>query len=729
MKRRKFLEITSLGSAALATSFYVPSGNATIRTGVTGAGLSVMKCTKAQRLGYTKRAEEIIETLTLGEKVSLMGGNITLEELMDSLKPGSGNHYNSVPYHAGGIASKGIPAMKFCDGPRGVVCGTGKSTCFPVSMLRGATFDTELEEKIGHAIGREVRAHGGNLFAGVCINLPYNPGWGRSQETYGEDSFHIGQMGSALVRGVQGENVVACIKHFAFNQMEISRFKVSVDCDKRTEREVFLPHFKDCLDAGAASVMSSYNLFQGTKCGHHKYLLGTVLKKEWDFDGFVMSDFVWGVNDTVEAANSGQDMEMCNTMYFGEKLVKAVQDGFVPEEKIDQSVTRIIRTLLAFEDAYDQNYDQSVIGCNEHIQLALECARKGITLVQNNNSVLPLNRKDAKKILVLGKLADKENTGDNGSSKVFPAYVVTPLNGLKKISPKSKITYYDGSDLTEAKKLAAAADAVIIIAGNDFSDEGEYVSERTSDGSTVEIGGDRVNTLGLHNEEIELINAVGPENKNSVVVLYGGNMIMLDKWKEQVSSVLMAYYPGMEGGTAIAEIIFGDVNPGGKLPYVTPQKESDLPQVKWNTESQFYGYYHGYSKLDKEKIKPSLPYGFGLSYTTFLLSEPEFKAEGDKITGSCLVKNTGGREGEEVIQMYTGFRNSAIDRPVKLLRGFKRVSLKPGEEIKVSITCPVEKLCWYNPMKEQMELEHMEYEAYIGTSSDPDDLMQGRITL
>ncbi len=419
MKRRKFLEITSLGSAALATSFYVPSGNATIRTGVTGAGLSVMKCTKAQRLGYTKRAEEIIETLTLGEKVSLMGGNITLEELMDSLKPGSGNHYNSVPYHAGGIASKGIPAMKFCDGPRGVVCGTGKSTCFPVSMLRGATFDTELEEKIGHAIGREVRAHGGNLFAGVCINLPYNPGWGRSQETYGEDSFHIGQMGSALVRGVQGENVVACIKHFAFNQMEISRFKVSVDCDKRTEREVFLPHFKDCLDAGAASVMSSYNLFQGTKCGHHKYLLGTVLKKEWDFDGFVMSDFVWGVNDTVEAANSGQDMEMCNTMYFGEKLVKAVQDGFVPEEKIDQSVTRIIRTLLAFEDAYDQNYDQSVIGCNEHIQLALECARKGITLVQNNNSVLPLNRKDAKKILVLGKLADKENTGDNGSSKVF----------------------------------------------------------------------------------------------------------------------------------------------------------------------------------------------------------------------------------------------------------------------------------------------------------------------
>lgn len=730
MKRRKFLEITSLGSAALASSMYIPFGE--VRSVSTGGKtiqkLTGMKCTKAKRLEYTKRAEELVKSLTLEEKVSLMGGNITLEELMTSLTPGSGNHYNSVPYVAGGIESKGVPAMKFCDGPRGVVCGTGKSTCYPVSMLRGATFNTELEEKIGHAIGKEVRAFGGNLFAGVCINLPYNPGWGRSQETYGEDSFHIGQMGAALVRGVQNENVVACIKHYAFNQMEISRFKVSVSCDKRTEREVFLPHFKDCLDAGAASFTSSYNLFQGTKCGHHKYLLNTVLKKEWDFDGFVMSDFVWGVTDTVEAANGGQDMEMCNTMFFGERLVRAVREGFVPEEKIDQSATRIIRTLLAFEDAYDQNYDESVIGSPEHIQLALQSAREGITLLQNKNSSLPFSKKTVKKILVLGRLANTENTGDNGSSKVFPAYVVTPLEGLKKLMPKAKITYYEGSDMEQAKTLAAASDAVVVVAGYDFSDEGEYVSETSGDAG-IAMGGDRLETLGLHKEDIDIIKAVGPVNKNTAVVLFGGNMIMIDDWKDYVNSILMAYYPGMEGGTAIAEILFGDVNPSGKLPYVTPEKESDLPQVNWDTESQFYDYYHGYRKLDKENVSPDLPYGFGLSYTTFQLYSPEFSTDGKIITGSCTVRNTGDVEGTEVVQLYAGFRKSAIDRPVKTLTGFSRVSLKPGEVKKVAISCPVEKLYWYNPLKEQMELEHMDYEVYIGTSSDPADLMNGTIRL
>lgn len=191
----------------------------------------IMKCTKKYRLSYTERAEKIVSKLSLEEKVSLMGGR---SGQMESPANPQDDHYNYTPYPSGGIEREGIPAMMFCDGPRGVVCGTGKTTCFPVSMLRGATFDTELEEEIGHAIGREVKACNGNLFAGVCINLPYNPGWGRSQETYGEDSFHLGEMGSALVRGVQEENVIACIKHFAFNSMENSRFKVNVSCDIRT---------------------------------------------------------------------------------------------------------------------------------------------------------------------------------------------------------------------------------------------------------------------------------------------------------------------------------------------------------------------------------------------------------------------------------------------------------------------------------------------------------------
>lgn len=370
-----------------------------------------MKCTKEYRLTYTKKAEEIVKTLTLEEKVSLMGGNWSLEKMMAEAMPNKpGNHYNLVPYPAGGIEDKGIPPLLFVDGPRGVVCGVGKSTCFPVSMLRGATFDPELEEKIGQAIGEEVRAFGGNTFAGVCINLPYHPGWGRSQETYGEESFHIGQMGSALVRGVQSRNVLACIKHFAFNSMEISRFKVSVDCDKRTEREVFLPHFKDCIDAGAGAVMSSYNLYRSIQCGHHKYLLNEVLNKEWNFDGLVMSDFIWGVKDTVEAANGGQNIEMCCTQFFGEKLVKAVRDGFVPETKINEAAVRIVRTLLAFTQADDQEYPQETyLNSAEHIALAKEAARKGITLLQNKNNTLPFDKQTTKTVALIGKLAKKRS--------------------------------------------------------------------------------------------------------------------------------------------------------------------------------------------------------------------------------------------------------------------------------------------------------------------------------
>lgn len=275
-----------------------------------------MNQAKEKRLQFTEKAQQIVDRMTLEEKVYLMSGNLSLQDMMADAM-GEASHYNAKPYPAGGNEKEGVAPMLFCDGPRGVVCGTGESTCFPVTMCRGASFDAELEEEIGHAIGREVRGHGGNLFAGVCINLPYNPGWGRSQEVYGEDSFALGHMGAALVRGVQDEDVMACVKHYAFNSMEISRFKVSVDCERRTEREVYLPHFKECVDAGAASIMSSYNLYKGIHCGHSDYLLRKVLKEEWDFDGFVMSDFIWGVKDTAEAGNGGQDMEMCCTQFSG----------------------------------------------------------------------------------------------------------------------------------------------------------------------------------------------------------------------------------------------------------------------------------------------------------------------------------------------------------------------------------------------------------------------------
>lgn len=687
-----------------------------------------MKVTREYRLSLTDKAQAIVDKLSLEEKVSLMSGKVDIESLMAEEARNPNVHYNYIPFGAGGLPQFGVDEMLFCDGPRGVVSGTGQSTCFPVSMLRGATFDRELETAIGHAVGQETKAYGGNLYAGVCINLPYNPGWGRSQETYGEESYHLGEMGKALTEGVQEENVMACVKHYAFNQMEISRFKVSVDTDKRTEREVFLPHFKKVIDAGVASVMSSYNLYEGEKVGHHNYLLNEVLKEEWNFDGFVMSDFFFGINDTVAAANGGQDMEMCGTEFFGPRLINAVREGQVSESKIDDAALRIVRTILAFTQNDDKAYGTDVLANQEHVALALQAAREGITLIKNQN-VLPLDKKTDKKILVLGKLAEKENIGDHGSSRVYPPYVVTPLQGLSKVSPESELIYYSGEDLAHAKELAEKADAVIFVVGYNYDDEGEYITEDQENNYTGAVGGDRTKSLGLHEDEVALLKAVGPVNTNSTAVLIGGNMIMMEDWKDTIGAIMMAYYPGMEGGTAIAEIIFGDVNPSGKLPYVVPFQESDLPQVNWDTESQWYDYYHGYTKLEKEGTVPSVPYGFGLSYTTFETSAARFEVKNQSIEAQVTVTNTGDRSGDEIIQCYIGFENSSVDRPVKILRGFERVNLAQGESKTVAITVPFEELTWFNPDTDQFELEYMEYTVYIGTSSANDDLLTGIVSL
>ncbi len=694
-----------------------------------------MRATKEYRAQFTEEARKIVDQMSLEEKVDLMSGNIDLSKLtpeimakiLSDMAGDETKHYNVTPYAAGGNDRFALPAMKFVDGPRGVVCGNWQSTCFPVSMARGATFDPALEEEIGHAIGREARAFDGNLFAGVCINMPYHPGWGRSQETYGEETNHIGAMGAALVRGVQDEDVMACVKHFAFNNMENARFKVSVTCDQRTEKEVFLPHFKDCIDAGAASIMSSYNRYNGVHAGHHHYLLTEVLKKDWDFDGFVMSDFIWGVRDTVEAANGGQDMEMMATQLFGQKLLKAVQDGFVPEERINDAALRIVRTILAFDRGHKE-YDMSVVGCPEHIALAKKAAEEAITLIKNEN-ILPFDKKKVRKLAVIGSLGNQQNIGDHGSSMVRPAYVVTPVEGLKAANPDCEVIFDDATDLEKAKETAADADAVVFVVGYNHDDEGEFVSTEKSENYLGGIGGDRKESLGLHENEIELLKQVAPVNPNHAVVLIGGNMIMMNEWYDIANSILMAYYPGQEGGTAIAEILYGDVNPSGKLPYVVPLKESDLPCVDWEATDQYYEYYHGYTRLDKNGVKPLIPYGFGLSYTTYEQSAPEVRIEGNQLVAAVKVKNTGDRAGNEIVQIYAGYENSAIDRPLRQLCGFQRVRLDRGEEKTAEVRIPLEKLKWYNPLRRAWELEDMEYTIYAGSSEALEDLKGTKIRI
>jgi beta-glucosidase len=662
--------------------------------------------------------DRVVGQLSLREKARQMTGSSPLLKL--AFDAYLFKHYNRTAYSAGGLKRFGIPPVLFSDGPRGVVMN--HATCFPVSMARGASWDPELEERIGEAVGREIRALGGNFYGGVCINLLRHPAWGRAQETYGEDPFHLAAMGVALVRGVQRHNVMACAKHFACNSIENARFKVDVQAEERTLREVYLPHFRACVEAGVASVMGAYNKLRGQHCCENRYLLSKVLREDWGFRGFVVSDFVFALHDTRAAVSSGLDIEMPSPRFYGAKLIQAVRSGQVSQAAVDEAQRRILRTVVRFAAAEDpQSYHRNLVCSPEHVELALEAAEKSMVLLKNEGNLLPFDREKVRRLAVVGRLADRGNIGDNGSSRVYPPYVVSPLEGLRNhLGGSVVIRHADGSDLHQAQELAAWAGAVVVVAGYDHRDEGEYITGRVSG------GGDR-ESLSLHTDEIELIRMAAAETKACAVVLVGGSAIMMEEWKDAVPAILLSWYGGMEGGTALARTLFGEANPGGKLPFTIPARAQDLPFFDSNADTIEYGYYHGYTLFDKKAVKPAFPFGFGLSYTTFACSSPRVTEEADQLKVAVDVRNTGTRAGEEVVQLYVGTPDSAIDRPPKLLRGFRRVYLRPGERKRLSFQVPLHTLAWYNPQKASWELEKTKYVVHVGSSSCSNDLITAEI--
>ena len=563
-------------------------------------------CSKETIRGFV---DSVLPGLTLEEKIGIMNGQVTEKKLLDDLFVLE--HYNVKPYPTLEVKRLGLPNVRFVDGPRGVVAGS--ATCFPVSMARGATFDRDLEEEIGRAIGAEIRAQGGNYFGGVCINLPRNPRWGRAQECYGEDSYHLGEMGAALTRGVQSQNVMACVKHYAMNSIENARFKANVYADKRTLHEVYLPHFKRCVQEGAASVMGAYNKVYGEQASESRYLLKDILRDKWHFDGFTLSDFLWAVKDGAKAVKNGMNIEMPCFCHYVEDLPKALADGTLDMADVDEAVGYILRTTLYFETRRDpQVYGAELLAGGKHCALARRAAQESQVLLKNEGNVLPLSKEKTDKIVVLGTLGDTENIGDHGSSKVHPYYTVTPLRGLMKKMPQAQILYHDGSDLEKARALAADADAVLIVAGYIHSDEGEFLADRSD---IAEKGGDRV-SMRLHKRDTDLIRGAGGVCKNTVVSIIGSSAILIDEWVDEVPAVLFSFYSGMEGGNALADILFGDVCPGGKLPYTVAVHEDDYPFFDPDCEEITYEYYHGYAKMEKEGIAVSYPYGYGLSYTS-----------------------------------------------------------------------------------------------------------------
>lgn len=667
-----------------------------------------------------KFVEELMGKLTVDEKIGIMSGQVTEKKLLDDLFVIE--HYNVKPYPTMAVDRLGLPNVRFVDGPRGVVAGS--ATCFPVSMARGATFDRELEEEIGKVIGAEVRAVGGNYFGGVCINLPRNPRWGRAQECYGEDQYHLGEMGAALTRGVQSQNVMACIKHFALNSIENARFKADVQIDKRALHEVYLPHFKRCIEEGAASVMGAYNKVLGEQASESSFLLRDILRDKWGFEGFTLSDFLWAVHDGANAVKGGMNIEMPCICHYAEDIPKALEDGRLEMADLDEAVGYILRTILYYETRKDpQEYGVEILACDRHIEVAKRAAEESMVLLKNEGKVLPLNKEKTEKIVVLGVLGDIENIGDHGSSKVHPYYTVTPLKGLMKKMPRAQILYNDGKNLETAKELAADADAVVIVAGYIHSDEGEFLADRSD---IAEMGGDRV-SMRLHQRDIDLIEGTKGLCPNTIVSIVGSSAILIDEWEKDVPAIIFSFYSGMEGGTVLADILFGDVCPSGKLPYTVAYSEDDYPYFDPDCTDIEYGYYHGYCKMDKENIKVLYPYGYGLSYTTFEIGKPEVTVFDDTAKITVTVKNTGTVKGAEIVQLYVGCEESAVDRPVKVLRDFARVTLDSGEEKTVTLNFSKKDMAYFDEDRDAFVEEDILYIAYIGNCSEQESLQSAAV--
>ncbi|MBE0698462.1 MAG: glycoside hydrolase family 3 C-terminal domain-containing protein, partial [Anaerolineaceae bacterium] len=633
-----------------------------------------------------------------------------------------GGAYADHPWVAGAVSRLGIPGVRFADGPRGLIMDG--ATTFPVSMGRGASFDPELEERVGDIIGREMRAMGGNFFGGVCINLLRHPAWGRAQETYGEDPIHLGAFGSALTRGVQ-RHVMACAKHYALNSMENARFSVDVTIAPRPLHEIYLRHFKKAVDSGVASIMSAYNSVNGEWCGQNYDLLTNILKQQWGFEGFVMTDFIFGMRDSRKAALAGQDVEMPFAMHFNRDLKQLVETGVVPVERVDDAALRVLRQQVRFAQGRDpQAYPLAVAGCAEHRAVAREAAEKSIVLLKNDGNLLPL--RGVKKLAVIGRLASTPNIGDGGSSNTRPAYVVTPLEGLRDaLAGEAEIHFDDGSDPQSAAKASVDADAVVIVVGYTDRDEGEFISPDSMTEmsklfptptpeempyaqamaapaglpNAMPPGGDR-RLLTLHPEDESLILAVAAANPRVIVAIMSGSAVITENWKNQVPAMLMLWYPGMEGGRAFADILLGKVNPSAKLPCIFPVRAEDLPHYEINAKAITYDLWHGYRKLERDGIAPAFPFGFGLSYTTYTYANLRLAwstiAASDSQVAMVDITNTGPVAGEEIVQFYLSAPGSKVERAPKELKAFQRVALQPGETQTVRVEIPSTDLAYYD---------------------------------
>lgn len=645
------------------------------------------------------KARELLSKMSLKEKFQAL------------TSPGIRRIYSTKP-----IKRLGIPSFRMTDGPLGVAyhsSGFSKCTRFPATISVAAGWNRELAREMGVGMAEEIRAVNRHMLLAPGVNIARTPINGRTFEYFSEDPYLTKELATPLVQGVQSLGVGACVKHYTANNQEIDRRSNNSVVDERTLHEIYLRAFEEIVkEADPWSIMGSYNKINGVFGCENKYLIRDTLMNRWGFKGFVMTDwFASGSIETTEGCiNAGLSLEMpLPAKYKQKKLKNALEEGKFSEETLDDLVYRFLRVMFltgAFENTKTQ--PQGSRNTIEHQTLARRIAEEGMVLLKNQGNLLPLDFESISSISLTGPNLKKKfgRIFSGGSSAVVAPHEITPLEGMKeKLKGKAKIV----SD-------ASRADVAIVFAGLNHSKGKDSESYDRPD-------------LQLPEDQIELINETAKDNPNTIVVLIAGSPIAMDRWIDNIPVVLDAWYPGMEGGRAIANILFGDTYPSGKLPITFPQKLADSP-AHYSGLARNYpgdevkdvhydeGIYVGYRWFDKKEISPLFPFGFGLGYTTFDFGDVSVPLKtDDSLSINIELENTGEHAGAEVVQVYSHDAKSSVERPPKELVGFEKVILAPSEQKAVSVKINTRDLMFYDINSHDWRLESGTFELQIGNSS------------
>lgn len=665
---------------------------------------------------------------TLNNQVDNYLNQLTTEEKFKLL---AGNR----KFDTHSIKRLGIKSLKMTDGPFGISMHSSrfhKNTRFPGGICLAASWNRNLARSFGIAVGKEARALGRHAVLSPGLNIGRSPLNGRTFEYFSEDPYLTKEIAIPYIKGMQEENkIAACVKHYAANNQETNRFTISAEIDERTLHEIYLKAFKDVVkEADPWMMMTSYNKINGNYLFSNKKLLKDLVWYKWNFKGFIVSDWnaMKNANPPVapeDCIHAGVSLEMPKPYtYHPDRLHLAYNEGMISDDDLNDVLRRLLRVMVLVGLFEKENVPKGKRNTPEHQKLARTMAEEGIVLLKNEKNILPLNIKEIDKITVLGPNRDKKfgKWLYGGSSAVEPPYEITPLNGLKSKCKKSVKFVSDSSN----------ANYVIIFAGlNHDSNKSLIPGARNNNAPAVghdAEGTDRIK-LELPDEQVDLINRVAKQNPNVIVVLLNGSPIAMDGWIENVPAVLEAWYPGMEGGNAIADILFGDVCPSGKLPMTFPKQLSDSPahksSINWpgkNLETKYEeGIFIGYRHFDKQNIEPLFPFGYGLSYTTFAydyfsLDKIEL-SRNETISISIDVTNTGQHIGAEVIQVYYQDVESSIERPIKELIGFEKVYLSPKETKTCVIPIKTKDLAFYDVISHSWRVKPGIFKMSVGNSS------------